>query len=305
MPAYNEAAGIGAILGNLINDPEFGSDIEVVVVANGCTDDTAGVARSFGVQVLEIRTPSKTAALNAAGEVARGDVLIYVDADVPVGAGLLRQLATALEAPGIEAAVPRPRIDTSGSAWPVRAYYAVNARLPVFRRRLFGRGVIAVSSRARARFDRFPDITADDMFLDAVVAADEKTEIDAVIPVRAPRSSGDLVRRLARARDGNAEFWRYVDAGAEGHTLALDPVAGPSRSAWLRSVVLRTPRLVPAALCYVVITALAEARRRSPGWDVTSGWGRPATLTAGRIPRPRVSPESSGRDAAPTGNEQG
>ncbi|MEU4695272.1 glycosyltransferase [Actinoplanes sp. NPDC023714] len=283
MPAYNEAAGIGRILSDLLGDPDFGSDIEVIVAANGCTDDTADVARSYGVRVIDIATPSKTAAFNAADAIATGDVLIYQDADIPVTAALLRQLAAAVAEPGIEAAVPGREIDASGSAWPVRAFYAINGRLPVFSRRLFGRGVIALSREARSRFDRFPEITADDMFLDAIVAASEKAEVATPVRVGAPKTSSDLVRRVARARDGNAEFWRYVDAGAEGHVLALDPVAGPNQWAWLGSVVRRKPALLPSAVCYAGIVALAEAKRRSPGWDVKSGWGRPAAP----IPRQR------------------
>jgi glycosyltransferase involved in cell wall biosynthesis len=274
MPAFNEEAGIGAVLAALTRSPEFGPDLQILVAANGCTDGTAEIARSYGVQVVEIPTPSKPAALNAADRVATGDARIYLDADMPVTAGLLRQLAAAVGRPGVEGAVPRLAVDATGSSWPVRAYYAVNARLPVFRRRLFGRGVIALSAEARSRFDRFPEITADDMFLDAVVGADEKVEIDAVLPVRAPRRTRELVRRLARAREGNAEFWRFVRSAPPGYLLPADPVPGPNTWSWLGDVVLRRPRLLPAAGCYLAIVLLAEATRRSPGWNVRSGWGR-------------------------------
>ena len=208
MPAFNEASGIGSVLRTLLASPEFGPDMEIVVAANGCTDDTAAIARSYGVRVVEIATPSKAAALNAGDEVAGGDVRIYLDADVPADAGLLRALAAALAEPGAAAVVPRPEVDTSGSSWPVRAYYEINSRLPVFRGRLFGRGVIALSAAGRARFSRFPDLIADDMFLDAMFAADEKREIDAAVRVLPPRRTGELVNRVARARAGNEEFWR-------------------------------------------------------------------------------------------------
>ncbi|GGM42343.1 hypothetical protein GCM10011608_28770 [Micromonospora sonchi] len=254
----------------------------VVVVANGCTDDTAAVARSFGVRVLEIPTPSKTAAMNAADQMVDGDVRIYADADAPLTAELVRDLAAAVGRPGIAAAVPRPMIDTSGSAWPVRAYYAVNARLPVFRNRLFGRGVIALSAEARSRFEDFPELIADDMFLDAVIGADEKVEIPAVVQVRAPRRTGDLVRRVARAREGNAEFWRFLRAASPEYGVVADPVPGPRSWSWLRQVLLRSPGLLPAALCYVAIILLAEAKRRSPGWSARSGWGRPESVRARR-----------------------
>ena len=294
MPAFNEEAGIGATLRALTDCPEFGSDMEIVVVANGCTDRTAEVARSFpGVRVTEIAIPSKTAALNAADEIATGDVRVYMDADVPADAALVKRLAAALDEPGIEAAVPTPVADTSHSTWPVRAYYAVNRRLPVFRGRLFGRGVIAVSADVRKRFERFPDITADDMFLDAVVAADEKLEIPETIRVVAPRTGGELVRRIARGRDGNEEFWRFIKARPDGYGLPPDPVPGPRSTSWLRNVVLRAPWLAPAAVVYLTVILLAERKRRAPSWDVRSGWGRTATAHIPAQRRPADAPAHS------------
>jgi glycosyltransferase involved in cell wall biosynthesis len=297
MPAFNEEAGIGATLRALTDCPDFGPDMEIVVAANGCTDRTAEVARSFGVRVIEVATPSKTAALNAADRIATGDVRVYLDADVPATAALIRRLADALEQPGIEAAVPTPAADTSASTWPVRAYYRINGRLPVFRGRLFGRGVIAVSADARKRFADFPAITADDMFLDAVVDAGEKLEIDETVRVVAPRTARDLIRRVARGRDGNAEFWRFIEAAPQGYGLPPDPVPGPSSTSWLRNVVLRSPWLLPSAVVYVSVIVLAERLRRSPSWDVRSGWGRAEEPI--RIPAQRRAPDESISQTSP------
>ncbi|GLY05271.1 MULTISPECIES: glycosyltransferase [Actinoplanes] len=275
IPAFNEEAGIAAAVNALTED----ADLEIVVAANGCTDRTAEVARACGARVVEVAAASKTAALNAADAVATGDVRIYLDADVPARPALLRDLAAAVAEPGIEAAVPRPAVDTSGSTWPVRAFYAINSRLPVFRGRLFGRGVIAVSTRARSRFAGFPDLTADDMFLDAVVAPGEKAEIGVPVRVVAPRTLDELVRRVARARDGNAEFQRFRQSAPAGVALVAPE---PDATSWLRDVVLRRPWLGPAAVVYVAVVLLAERRRRSASWDVRSGWGR---IPAQRSPR--------------------
>ena len=277
IPAYNEQAGIGGTLGALTRSPSSGSDIQVVVVPNGCTDATAEVARGYGVTVVEIPTGSKTAAMNAAESVVEGSPRVYVDADIAVTPEVIRALATALCEPGVHAAVPNATVDATNSSWPVRAFYAVNAKLPVFSGRLFGRGVIAISAEARARFAEFPDIIADDMFLDAMVAAGEKREVAVTVSVPAPRRAGDLIRRVARSRAGNAEFWAYV----REQGLGVDPVPGASMTSWLRDVVLRSPRLWLPAVCYVAITLLADAKRRRPGWNARSGWGRPTPV----IPR--------------------
>jgi glycosyltransferase involved in cell wall biosynthesis len=282
VPAFNEEAGIGRVLTGLAPGSAGLADVEIVVAANGCTDQTASVARGFGVTVVELSRPSKTAALNAAEAVATAGHRIYLDADAMVSPELIRSLADSMSRPGVEAAVPRPEPLYGGSSWPVRAYYSINERLPVFRNRLFGRGVIALSENARRRFERFPDLTADDMFLDAIVAPDEKVEIDVVVPVQVPRRTAALIRRLARSRAGNVEFWRFIRSAPEGYEILADPVPGPRRWSWLRAVVRGEPRLIPAAACYVAIVLLAELRRRAPGFTVRSGWGREASKSGAR-----------------------
>jgi len=66
VPAHNEAPVIGRLLRGLLAGAQPG-ELEVVVVPNGCTDDTAGVAASFGdpVQVVPLTQPGKYAALRA------------------------------------------------------------------------------------------------------------------------------------------------------------------------------------------------------------------------------------------------
>jgi glycosyltransferase involved in cell wall biosynthesis len=64
IPAHNESAVIGRLLRSLLHDAQPG-EFDVVVVANGCTDDTADVAAGFGPDVTVVTTPvpSKFAAL--------------------------------------------------------------------------------------------------------------------------------------------------------------------------------------------------------------------------------------------------
>jgi hypothetical protein len=85
-----------------------------------------------------------------------------------------------------------------------------------------------------------------------------------------------------------------VESAPAGYDLLPDPVAGPSTTSWLRDVVLRAPWLLPAAVVYIAVVLLAERKRRSPAWDVRSGWGRPAEpVTTARVPRPRASSENA------------
>jgi glycosyltransferase involved in cell wall biosynthesis len=66
--AHNEAAVIDRCLASLV-----APGVQVIVAANGCTDDTAAIARRTpGVEVVELATPSKIAALNAGDARATG-----------------------------------------------------------------------------------------------------------------------------------------------------------------------------------------------------------------------------------------
>ncbi len=271
--AHNEATVIGRCLDTLLAGAEP-DEFDVTVVANGCTDATAKVAAARpGVRVLALPEPGKVPALNAGDVMAEGFPRIYLDADIVISAEGVRALGDALTSEGDPAAAPvlavtsRRELDLSRSPMLVRAYYAISSRLPAFQNALFGRGVVALSAEGRARFGRFPDVVADDLFLDSLFRAAEKREVEAVSSrIAAPRRTADLVRRLVRVRRGNTAL-RARAGGAKGR------VRGAARTSWLRDVALRNPALLPAAACYATITLLAAvlARRQV---EAASAWGR-------------------------------
>jgi len=267
--AHNEENVIGHSLDALLAQKDSGL-IEVVVSANGCTDRTVARATRPGVIVIDRPEPGKAAALNAGDRAASGFPRLYLDADILVPPGGLAALVSCLaENPHVLAVVPGRRMDTRGRPWTVRAYFSINEKLPAFRTGLFGRGLIVLSEEGRARFDTFPAMIADDLFLDSQFTVAEKMEVRLVeVMVGAPFTTGDLVRRLVRVRRGNAEMRA---AGARGGIVV--PVRAAARWSWLHDVVLPNPRLVLAAVPYVVISLIAGvlARRRvRPG----EGWGR-------------------------------
>ncbi len=80
VPAYNEAERIGAVLRPLLQAPSVG---EVIVVDDGSTDQTAAVARSFGVRVISLPVNyGKAVALDRGVQKARYETLLFLDADL-------------------------------------------------------------------------------------------------------------------------------------------------------------------------------------------------------------------------------
>ena len=264
--AHNEASVIGRCVASLQSSLH---EVQVVVVPNGCTDATARQAELAGARVVEIAEASKTAALNA-GDQACGEAFprIYLDADIVMPPGGIDALIAGLaqsHAPLV--VVPNRRVEVSGRPLLVRAYYAINTRLPAFTTGLFGRGVIAISAEGRQRFDRFPRVVADDLYLDSLFSDAERAVATQVqVVVDAPHRTVDLLRRLVRVRRGNAA----LRAAAGRGEIAVE-IRRSRRAAWLTHVVLLRPWLMPAAAVYVSITLYASLRarlsRRSLAWE--------------------------------------
>jgi glycosyltransferase involved in cell wall biosynthesis len=277
--AHNEGAVLGRCLDALLSDAVPG-ELDVTVVANGCTDDTARVAAArSGVRVLDRREAGKVGALNAGDAVAEGFPRIYLDADIVLTTGAVRALAAALPADRLDArramaAAPRRELELAGRPLMVRAYFAIHSRLPAFHGSLFGRGVVALSESGRARFGQFPVVIADDLFLDSLFGLDEKVQVDEVSAhVAAPRRTGDLVRRLVRVRRGNAAL--RAESALQPQGLSAPTHVRPAdRLSWLRDVVLPRPWLGPAGVCYAGITLLADLLARRVPSNAGAVWER-------------------------------
>jgi glycosyltransferase involved in cell wall biosynthesis len=253
IPAHNEEAVIASTLRSVLEGLE--QDAEVLVVCNGCSDDTAAVAGTFGlpVRVLEIEPASKVAALNAGDEVAAGYPRIYLDADVTLDGRSATDVAEVLRRPGALAAEPDVVIDTRHSSVVVRAYYAVSRALHGQVPGDLGGGVYAVSEAGRMRFGRFPEVIADDGYARAHFGRGEISRVTAARSVvTAPAGAVDLVNIKTRSRLGTVELQRtYPDLWA-GKREGTDSLA-----AKLGRVPLRLWPYVPV---YVVIQLLTRWR---------------------------------------------
>lgn len=273
IPAHNEARVIGRLLDSLLADSaenaaenaagdsaeDFTDDeTDIVVVCNGCTDDTARIAARRGprVRVVEIPVPSKHAALRAGDDHALGFPRLYVDADVVITRAGVRALAEPLadDGSGVLATAPERRIPLASCAWRVRAYYRVWQRLPAVREGLFGRGVIAVSRAGHARIAALPPLMADDLAASLAFTPRERLVVDAAeVVVQPPRTWADLMKRRVRAAVSTAQVeQRQGPEDASARTSVTD----------LRALVRAEPKLLVSVAVFVVAAFAARRRAR-------------------------------------------
>ncbi len=96
IPAYNSARTLPACL-EACRAQDY-PDIEIIVVDDGSTDDTAVIAEATpGVQVLSQKNQGPAVARNHGARVARGEILAYTDSDCVPRPDWIRHLVAAFE----------------------------------------------------------------------------------------------------------------------------------------------------------------------------------------------------------------
>lgn len=259
IPAHDEADTIEACLDSI----EAEGDFETVVVCNGCTDATATIARRHHprVRVLELPTAHKPTALNTGDQVVHGFPRVYVDADVIFEPGALRALLAALH-DDVLAAAPVPEITDDDCPSMVRSYYAIWRRLGVIDSSLCGSGVYAMSREGRARFGAFPNVVADDLFVDQRFGSTERAMVYPGVSYHAPMSTRALVHRKTRGFAGNIELARE---GFSGH------VARRTSRRWFQ-VVAHDRALWAHVPAFVAISAVAKVHAHVAVWTAAPLW---------------------------------
>ena len=155
--------------------------------------------------MLELQLASKPAALRRGDAEARAFPRLYLDADVLLPGSAARLVLERLRS-GVLAARPPVRYEMSGASAPVRRYYRARSRVPAVLGSLWGAGVYGLSAIGRSRFGAFPDVVADDLWVDRLFSDEEMEIVDSVpVVVQVPRRSRDLIRVLARTYRGKRE----------------------------------------------------------------------------------------------------
>lgn len=253
IPAHDEEVGIAGALSALLDGVAPGA-LEVLVVANGCSDATADVARHAAgvwpdVRVLEVGWASKVAALRAGDAICRAWPRLYLDADVHCPGATALALAAAL-GPDVGLAVPERQLVLGPCTRLAASYHRTWASLPWVQAMPSGRGAYALTEDEHGRIGAFPDVVADDEWVARAVGP-QRTRVVAGAPViympaRTLRTTVRVrARRIASAR-----------------RLAVSPSSGNAATAAARRRWLLQALVRPSQWTYLLVQTVVVARVR-------------------------------------------
>ncbi|WP_439518903.1 glycosyltransferase [Hydrogenophaga sp.] len=266
LPANNEEAYIGDCLRALLASEPTHVPVQLLVVANACTDGTVTVARSFEaaatasgwtMQVIDLPEPGKLNALNVGDDLARGELRLYLDADVIVSPPLVRMLVSELVAtPSPRYASGTPRISPARSAV-TRAYARFWQQLPFARSEAPGFGVFAMNAAGRARWGRFPAIISDDTYVRLLFAPHERKGVSATYEWPMVEGFSRLVKVRRRQDQGVKEIAQKWPALL--HNEGKSGVSGAD----MLGMFLKEPA---GFLVYAVVALAVRLKRPSSHW---------------------------------------
>ncbi len=273
IPAHNESSVIARTLTAMIDGADA-RELDVIVVCNGCSDDTAAVARRFAprIRVIETDVASKPHAMNLGDQAAYGFPRIYADADVVLTVEAIRTLARRLERGDVQAVAPLPNFDMAGCSWAVRACYEIRSYLPSAREGIGGSGVYALSAAGRARFREFPALTADDGYVRIQFQEGERETVgSAQTMVFPPRAIRQLIATKTRSHYGSFELAKlYPERWSHRGESNLKSLIG----------LFKDPTLWVKLTVYCLVTVIAKRRARKRLRAGIVSWERDKTSRA-------------------------
>ncbi|MGC8463997.1 MAG: glycosyltransferase family 2 protein [Acidimicrobiales bacterium] len=155
IPALDEELCLPACLRSLARQ-DFDGEVEVIVVDNNSTDQTAAVARSHGAVVVHEPRPGVCWARQRGTEVARGDVVVSTDADTTFDPGWLTGIDRVLREHPSYVAVGGPCAFTADSPFWAKVYPHALFGTVAFVHRITGRVFYVTATNLAFRREAWP-----------------------------------------------------------------------------------------------------------------------------------------------------
>lgn len=269
IPAHNEAAVIERTLRGVLAGGV--PDLEIVVVVNACTDRTAEIARGIddSIRVIETDTPGKTNALNLGEAGITSFPRMFLDGDIELRPDAVRHLFDALDDEKTIVS-PRPGFDLSGLSFAMRLFYRAQRFNAYFGDGApNGSGCFVVGEHGRARWADFPEIIADDGYVQGHFRPSERFTVNASEAiVKPPKTIDAMITVRSRVRRGKYELERRFPELMKNHV---------ARGGGIFKQMIVRPWEWPAMLVYgyVRIAERLIAKRQIASGE--TGWGRDET----------------------------
>ena len=282
IPAFNEARVIEASVRRVLQSREVG--LEVIVIDDGSNDETSAiVSRAFGgdprVQLLTLENGGKARALNEGLKLARGEIIIALDADTQFETDTIAKLARWFVDPKIGAVAGNAKVGNRHNLvtrWQAVEYVTAQN---LERRALSQFDAImvvpgAVGAWRRSALDEVGDYPTDTLAedQDLTIAIQRKGwrigyDVDAVAWTEAPESFSALSKQRFRWAFGTLQcLWKHRSILRTRKPEGLAYIGIPQ--AWLFQIgfALVSP-LIDLALVVSIFSTWLRVQQH--GWDQT------------------------------------
>jgi glycosyltransferase involved in cell wall biosynthesis len=117
VPFYNRQRYLGACVDALLAQDDVGGPVEIILVDNGSTDDSAAaIAEHPQITLMREETPGAYAARNTGIRRARAPIIVFTDADCVVDRDWLQSVCDTMRDPTVGIAIGECRYPAGASA---------------------------------------------------------------------------------------------------------------------------------------------------------------------------------------------
>jgi glycosyltransferase involved in cell wall biosynthesis len=95
IPAHNEERYISRPLSSL-KKQTYGN-FEIIVIEDTCDDKTGIIARGYGAKVIQVKTKNLPKNRNIGVKKARGEIIVFIDADVRISRDYLKKIVDSVD----------------------------------------------------------------------------------------------------------------------------------------------------------------------------------------------------------------